>query len=149
MVFKSRFQFLARLFKNKQVFAGTLLILSLTQVGCMHRRMTIRSNPPGARVLLEGEEKGFTPYSMDFTYYGTREITLVKPGYETETVMQKIQTPWYQRMPLDFVSDNLWPFKTTDRHDFTVQLRPKRVVPTQELIDRANSMRSDIQTPAP
>ena len=80
MVFKSRFKFLACLIKNKQVFAGTLLILSLTQVGCMHRRMTIRSNPPGARVLLEGEEKGFTPYSMDFTYYGTREITLVKPG---------------------------------------------------------------------
>ncbi len=115
----------------------------------MYRRMTIRSNPPGARVLLEGEEKGFTPYSMDFTYYGTREITLVKPGYETETVMQKVQTPWYQRMPLDFVSDNLWPFKTTDRHDFTYQLRPKKVVPTQELIDRANSMRSEIQTPAP
>src|SRR5690606_3614274 len=54
------------------ILAGLLLSQSL---GCVHRRMTIRSDPPGALVLLEGEEIGYTPVSVDFTYYGTREIT--------------------------------------------------------------------------
>jgi len=111
----------------------------------MHRRMTVRSDPPGALVLLEGEEIGYTPVSKDFTYYGTREITLVKDGFETLTIMQKMQTPWYQMVPLDFFSDNLLPFKLTNRHDFTYNLQPQVVVPTQELLDRGRALRSEAQ----
>ena len=73
----------------------------------MHRRLTIRSDPPGALVRLEGEDIGYTPVSIDYTYYGTREITLLKDGYETRTVMQPISAPWYQVLPFEFVSDNL------------------------------------------
>ena len=109
----------------------------------MFRRMTVRSNPPGAMVLVDGKEVGYTPMTMDFTYYGTREIQLVKAGYETQTVMQKIPTPWYQRVPLDFVSDNLLPFKVTNRHDFTYVLQPQRFVPNEELLDRAWQLRSE------
>ena len=86
--------------------------------GCahnMHRRMTIRSEPPGALVLMEGEEVGYTPVGIDFNHYGTREITLIKDGYETVTAMQKIRSPWYQKIPLDFVSDNFSPVKINDR----------------------------------
>ncbi|WP_145226317.1 PEGA domain-containing protein [Gimesia algae] len=122
-----------------------LALLAITQSGCVHRRMTIRSIPAGALVKVDGDEIGYTPVSVDFTYYATREITLTKDGYETQTVMQKVKTPWYQVFPLDAVSDNLLPFEVTNRHEFTYQLQPKVVVPTEELLNRGNMLRSDTQ----
>ena len=107
--------------------------------------MTVRSDPPGALVLLEGQEVGYTPVSLDFTYYGTREITLIKDGYETLTVMQKVPTPWYQRAGLDFVSENLSPFKIRNQHEFTYNLQQQMIVTNQELLERANGLRNESQ----
>jgi hypothetical protein len=107
--------------------------------------MTIRSDPPGAQVLLDGDEIGYAPTSVDFEYYGTREIALRKDGYDPLTVMQKVQTPWYQWTPLDFISDNLLPFHVTNRHDFTYRLSPSVIVPTGELLNRADELRSEAQ----
>lgn len=130
--------------KRWSLFA-LLVLLAAGQTGCVHRRMTIRSVPSGALVKVDGEEIGYTPVSMDFTYYGTREISLTKDGYETQTVMQKVRSPWYQKFPLDAVSDNLLPFEVTNRHEFTYQLQPKVVVPTEELLNRGNLLRSETQ----
>ena len=113
--------------------------------GCVFRRMTIRSDPPGALVLLEGEEVGYTPHSLDFTYYGSREITLVKDGYKTHTVLQEVPSPWYQKPGIDFFSENLLPFKITNRHDFTYNLEKQELVPMDELNNRANALRSEAQ----
>ncbi len=112
--------------------------------GCVHRRLTVTSNPPGARVLLDGNEVGETPTSVDFTHYGTREIVLQKDGYDTLKTMQKVPAPWYQILPFEFFADNLLPFQLTNRHEFTYQLQPSStIVPTQELLGRANSLRSE------
>lgn len=111
--------------------------------GCVHRRLTVNSNPPGARVLLDGDEVGETPTSVDFTHYGTREIVLQKDGYETLKTLQKVRTPWYQWTPIDFFSDNLLGTQLTNRHEFSYQMQPAAtIVPTQELLGRANSLRS-------
>ena len=77
--------------------------------GCVYRRLIVRSDPPGARVLIDGQEVGYTPTGIPFTYYGTRRLTLVKPGFETHSELVTIPPPWYQWMPLDFVSDNFLP----------------------------------------
>ena len=133
---------------RRRLAAGLLWGAALTCAalpGCVHRRMTIRSDPPGALVLLEGEEIGYTPVSLDFTYYGTREITLVKNGYETLKIMQAVRPPWYQRVPLDFFSDNLLPFKANDRHDFSYRMERQMIVSDDELLQRANGLRSDAQ----
>jgi hypothetical protein len=52
--------------------------------------MLLRSNPPGATVYVDNQLIGVTPCATDFTYYGTREVRLVKPGFETLTVNQPI-----------------------------------------------------------
>lgn len=120
-----------------------LLIIALLP-GCVHRRLTVNSNPPGAKVVLDGEEVGETPTSVDFTHYGTREIVLQKDGYDTLKTMQTVAPPWYQVPPIDFFSDNLLPFQLTNRHEFSYQLQPSPTVPsTQGLRDRANSLRSE------
>lgn len=109
--------------------------------------MTIRSNPPGAMVYVDDYEYpiGTTPISHHFTYYGTRKIRLVKDGYETLTVMEPLRGPWYQFPPLDFVSENLVPAEIHDQRTLTYQLVPQRVVPTEELVGRAEGLRSRAQ----
>lgn len=103
----------------------------------------MRSNPPGALVELDGDRIGFTPVSVDFTYYATREMRVSKAGFETLTVLQPLKAPWYQVPPLDFVSDNFLPFKqVTDRHEVTYTLQPKQANMTVPLVDRANEVRS-------
>ena len=77
--------------------------------------MTVRSNPPGALLYVDDYEIGVTPVSTNFTYYGTRKIRLVKDGYETLTVMQSIPPPWYEYVPLDFVSENFVPGQIRDQ----------------------------------
>jgi hypothetical protein len=112
--------------------------------GCqsVQRRMTIRSNPPGALVLVDGREIGYTPASVDFTYYATREVTVVKDGYETLTTLQRFEKPWYQYPGVEFVSDNFLPVTVTNRHDITYNLRPSAVQPAGDLRDRADAYRS-------
>ncbi|RMG39083.1 MAG: PEGA domain-containing protein [Planctomycetota bacterium] len=117
--------------------------------GCVHRRLTIRSDPPGAHVTLDGEELGVTPVSTDFTYYGTHEITLTKAGYETLTVMQRVPTPWYQIPPLDLIADNFWPFPITNRHEFRYRLTPRQPASTDALLERARELRSEAQLGIP
>jgi hypothetical protein len=111
--------------------------------GCVRRRLNVRSNPPGALVYVDNQQIGTTPCSVDFTYYGTREIRLIKPGFETLTVNQPIPTPWYQIPPIDFISENLVPTKIRDNRTVTYDLAPQLEVPTQQLIDRANQLRQD------
>lgn len=124
-------------------------LLALTQTGCVRRRMTIRSNPPGALVYVDNYEIGVTPCSTSFLYYGTREIRLVKDGYETLTVKQPIPTPWYQIPPLDFFSENVAPQELRDEHVFTYTLTPQVIVPTEQLIGRAEELRRGVQLQAP
>jgi len=111
--------------------------------GCVRRRLNVRSNPPGALVYVDNQQIGTTPCSVDFTYYGTREIRLIKPGYETLTVNQPIPMPWYQVPPLDFVSENLTPTKIRDNRTVTYDMSPQIIVPTEQLLDRASQLRAE------
>ncbi len=109
--------------------------------GCVQRRMVVRSNPPGAVVYIDDYEIGTTPVATNFTYYGTRKIRLVKNGYETLTVMQPVPVPWYEITPIDFFTENLIPGKIHDTRTLDYQLVPQLVVPSQQLLDRAEGLR--------
>lgn len=123
----------------------TVLALCVCGSGCVHRRITIDSVPSRALVVVDGEEIGTTPASVDFTYYGTREIKLIKDGFETLTLDQPVPAPWYQIPPFDFFSDNFAMGRISDRRNFVYQLQPRVTgqAETQGLLDRAESLRSD------
>ena len=120
------------------------LLLCALNTGCVQRRMTVRTNPPGALLYVNDYEIGATPVSLPFTYYGTRKIRLVKDGYETLTVMQPIPAPWYEFFPMDFVSENFVPGQIRDQRTLDFQLRPQVVVPTEQLLSRAEGLRRGI-----
>lgn len=143
-----------RLSPRSRVLPLTALLLCVIQAGCgVQRRLTIRSNPPGALVYVDDQEIGYTPVSTPFTYYGTRKVTLIRDGYETVTVKEKIRAPWYQIPPLDFFSENLWPRQLRDERILNFQLYPQQIVPTEQLRERAESLRGSARqgvfTPVP
>ena len=122
-----------------------LLLLCIATTGCVRRRLTVRSNPPGATVYVDDQEIGETPVSTSFTYYGTRKVQLVRDGYETLTVKQKFSAPWYEIPPLDFFSENLTTKELRDERILDFELEPQRVVPVNELVDRAQQLRQSTQ----
>ena len=116
-------------------------------LGCVQRRLTIRSNPPGALVYIDDYQIGTTPVSTDFVYYGTRKVRLSLSGYETLTVMQPIPTPWYQYPGLDFVTENLVPGEIRDERVVEFQLQPQMIVPSAQLHARAENLRHSAAPP--
>ncbi len=117
----------------------SLALLSTT--GCVRRRLLVRSNPPGALVHVDNQVIGNTPCGVDFVYYGTREIRLSMPGYETLTVNQPIPTPWYEIPGIDFISENLVPSKIKDIRTVSYDLARQRMAPAEEIISRGEDLR--------
>jgi len=131
---------------------AVLVLAATAATGCVQRRMTIRSNPPGALVYVDDYQVGTTPVSTDFIYYGTRKIRLVKDGYETLTVRQPFPLPWYQVFPLDFVTENIWPWEIRDERVVDLAMVPAASTPPEEVVGRAEAARltaGSLPTPPP
>ncbi len=124
-----------------RLILAILLLACTAATGCVRRRMTVRSNPPGAMVYIDNQQIGPTPVSTGFTYYGTRNITLVKDGYETLNVKHNFDRPWYQTPGIDFVSENLTPGEIRDDRLLDFTLVPQRMVPTEEVWANAEHLR--------
>jgi len=129
---------------------ATVAFLAMVGSGCVTRRLIIQSNPPGALVYIGDQEIGTTPVAVNYIYYGTRKLRLVKDGYETLTVLEPIPAPWWDHFPLDFVSENMVPGELRDVRTLSYQMVPQINVPPQELLGRAEELRrSGKGTPAP
>lgn len=122
-------------------FGVVVMLLAASAPGCVQRRMTIRSSPPGALVYVDDYQVGTTPVSTDFIYYGTRKIRLVKDGFETLTVRQPFPMPWYEVFPLDFVSENLWPWEIRDERVVDLAMTPAAGMPAEAVVARAEQAR--------
>ena len=131
---------------RRTAWAACWLLIACTAAGCVQRRMTIRSEPPGALVYVDDYEIGNTPVSTDFVYYGTRKIRLVKDGYETLTVRQPFPMPWYQIFPLDFVTENIWPSEIRDERHVSLTMVPASSTPPEQVVARAEQSRASARS---
>jgi hypothetical protein len=109
--------------------------------GCVERRYTIRTDPPGAQVIANGEVIGVTPVSKSFTFYGDRTFRIIKEGYETKEVVEKFKAPWYDNYLTEFFTENLNPYTFRDEVEFSYKLIPSRPVEEAGLQDRAEAIR--------
>ena len=111
--------------------------------GCVERRYTIRTNPPGATIIVNGEEIGPSPASKSFNYYGDRKVTIILDGYQTKTLIQPINAPWWDNYVTEFFAENLVPLSLRDERDYKYALELAQTPPQGELRDRAESLRND------
>lgn len=139
------------------LFIGLFVLGGAT--GCVERRMVIRTDPyPAAVNAIVYDEKnqpiGGTPVDKPFTYYGKYRFRIVKDGYETLDVEQRVRAPWYELPGLDFISENLIPWTIRDVRYFDYTLQPITVssLDPDNLLREGELMRSygkSIGTPAP
>lgn len=84
-----RFKHLAREMRLKSVIVITVGLLSLAAgLGAQSSppgNLTVRSNPPGADVLVRGEASatGITPVTFQYPLIGAYELKIQKHGFET------------------------------------------------------------------
>lgn len=118
------------------------LLLVLACGGCVRRRLTVRTNPPGAMVYVDRQLIGPSPASTSFVYWGTRHIEVVGDGYRTEKVLRTFHPPWYQIPPLDFISESLVPWEIRAQRVVDITMVPETPVPSEELIARGEELRT-------
>lgn len=128
--------------RSKTLFLGILLAVSaLPSFGCVRRRLTVRTNPPGAAVYVDKHPIGHTPVSVPFTYYGTRSVEVIRDGYRTEKVMRTLSPPWYEYPPIDFLAETFWPWEIRDERIIDIEMIPEPIVSSPELMKRAEELR--------
>jgi PEGA domain len=121
-------------------FAAAVLVLLLVG-GCVRRTLTIETEPQGAIVVLNDQEIGTSPASIDFTWYGDYDVVLRKPGFQTLHTHTVVRTPWYQMPPIDFFFDVLWPGRIHDHRRAAFTLEPWVAPDPEEVVKRANELR--------
>lgn len=107
----------------KKSFLITLvLFLAVTGAGCVRRIVTIDSRPQGAKVYFGRKPAGETPCELEFLYYGTHYLELVKEGYANLRTTVKLKGPIYEYFPFSVFSELLIPWEITDEHNFSFKL---------------------------
>jgi hypothetical protein len=126
-----------------------LAVLAGLACGCVERRMTIVTDPPGAQVLVNRRPIGASAAvagvdapTLDFIYYGEYEFLLIRDGFEPLLVRERIDPPWYEWPLIDFFSENLVPWHIKDHRTFRYTLQPHRVVPNEDLERNAGAFRT-------
>ena len=114
--------------------------LAVCLAGCVERKMEITSEPAGATVIVSDVEKGVTPVTVDFTWYGDYDIILRKDGYETLKTHARIDPPWYELPVLDFFSA-LAPWTYHDNCYLHYPLETYTPPSDDGLVDRAGRMK--------
>ena len=129
--------------------AGVLvLVAALLPAGCVERELTITSTPPGAIVYISDVEKGRTPLTTQFTWYGDYDIILRRQGCQTLKTHAALNPPIYEIPPLDLFSA-MAPWTYHDQRYLHFQLEELREASDEELISRADSLGQQNIQPVP
>jgi len=100
-------------------------------IGCVERKLHIRSEPEGAVVSVNGTEVGTTPLTWEFYQYGTIRITWQLKGYEAEQRIVKLKAPWYEYPVVDLFSDVVIPATIHDEHEVEITLTARESTPKE------------------
>lgn len=89
--------------------------------GCVHRRLTIKSDPPGADIYFDDKLVGKTPLEFDFMWYAKHRIRLEKKEFETLAATENIKSPFFMWIPIDLFSE-VMPFPLKDERTLSYKL---------------------------
>ena len=109
--------------KPRRILLSVLAILALL-TGCVERTLILRSDPPGATVIVNGDDVGVAPAKVHFETYGAFEVVMSAPHCRRLSVQVPVQPPWYEWIPFDFFSEVLCPRAILDEHVVTLKLDP-------------------------
>ena len=129
--------------------AGIALVAAgaMLNTGCVERRLSITSEPPGARVWINDTEAGVTPLEAEFTFHGVYDLRLERAGYAPLVTGAKADPPWWEFPPFDLVAE-LMPFTIRNEQQWHFELEPneraqglERLEAETLLLERAEALR--------
>ncbi|MCG3180752.1 MAG: hypothetical protein BIFFINMI_03115 [Phycisphaerae bacterium] len=132
-------------YRVKSLLLGAALAaVAMAGAGCgqVERTMTITSDPSGALVYVNGVEKGRTPVTFEFVWYGDYRIELRKEGYETVKDHRNVRAPWHQWVGVDLMTELFYPGKLTDHQTFHFAMA-REVPSSEETLERLARQRRD------
>lgn len=127
----------------------TPVVAVLALSGCVERRISIETDPPGALVWVNDRQAGRTPVSVAFTHEGTYDLRLEKEGYEPLVTPATTEGPIWDAVPLDFFAEIL-PVRARNETRWVFTLSP-RDDSEEALVSRAAELRGrlgDAEKPA-
>ena len=124
------------------------LIAAIILGGCVERKLTIKTEPQEALVVLNDEEIGTSPVTVSFEWYGDYNVRISKEGFETLKTHRKLEAPWYDDSPFDFFAQILNPKRIVDEYEWTFMLAPQKEVRREELIEAAEELKKQLTKPA-
>lgn len=128
---------------RRGIFLSAVAMAALSQAGCVERLLAIQSDPPGAAAYLDGEKVGTTPCEVPYTWYGTRLLVLELRGFNLVRQEVVLNPPWWQLVPIDFITDVLIPMTLRDRLSVSFTLDPAPASPEEvdAVLERAAELR--------
>jgi hypothetical protein len=126
---------------SRLLLAASVFFIMTSGPGCVRRTLTVRTQPEGATVWINDEEVGKSPASVDFTWYGDYDIICRKEGCQTLETHHRVNAPWYQIPPIDFLAEVLTPWTYEDHQSVEFQMEPEQLPGRTELIQRARELR--------
>jgi hypothetical protein len=132
---------------NRRATFVFIMLLLNGSVGCVDRRLSITSDPPGALVYMNEKEIGRTPIDTDFLWYGTYDVQVRRDGYQTINQPQQLKAPWWQWPPFDLIAE-LMPWRPKDQQQLHFTLSPRVEADTdpQALIQRGQTLRDQLES---
>ena len=116
----------------------TCAVVVASNGGCVQRRLSIVTDPPGALLHLNDQEIGRTPLEVPFEFYGTYDVRLSRPGYAPLWTTAEARAPWWETPPLDLFADWVSDAEVVIPWHFKMEaLKEPDDAGTDALIDRA------------
>ena len=113
-----------------------LLLLAISAIllpGCVERSLLIRTEPAGARVFLNGQDKGITPAKIPFDFYGTWDLQIrmeeneLRGSRSLKPIREKVRLdrPWHQMFHFHIFTQILYPGTLQVEHVLEYTFEPQ------------------------
>jgi hypothetical protein len=89
--------------------AAAALAAGAALSGCVERTLLVVTDPPGARLTVNGVDRGVTPRVIRYVHDGRFDVRVEKEGYESLAAEVTTCTRLDAVPGPDFVAENLWP----------------------------------------
>jgi len=130
---------------NRRCLGAAVCLVSILSPGCVERRLTIKTEPQGATVLLNDQQIGDSPVTVPFNWYGDYWVRISKDGYQTLNTHRNLKAPLHDYFPFDFFAEVLYPGRIVDSYEWSFELTPKVYPARNELIEKAEALRDTVR----
>ena len=127
-----------------RIFCVAVLVSVVMVCGCVQRKLTINTQPQGALVVLNDEEIGISPVTVNFNWYGDYNVRISKEGFETLKTHRKLKKPWYDDFPFDIWAQLLNPKTIKDSYEWSFALEEKSYPTREKLISAAQQLKQQL-----